>query len=124
MDSRLARIRSRSLFGNPRLGQLNGLHFQAWLTGALETEKKATTASDEHVSVFTGEVGGKTVAELGGRYAEVGHAEHRRIFGEDVTVIRLKDGRRLPQRPHAHPVRGRASRRFAGRGCRAMLRGN
>ncbi|MET3143154.1 UNVERIFIED_ORG: hypothetical protein ABIB13_002885 [Arthrobacter sp. UYEF2] len=90
MDSRLARIRSRSLFGNPSRGQLNGLHFQAGLTGALETEKKATTASDEHASVLTGEVGGKTVAELGGRYAEVGHAERRRIFGEDDTVIGLK----------------------------------
>jgi triosephosphate isomerase len=30
------------------------------------------------------------VAELGGRYAEVGHAERRRIFGEDDTVIGLK----------------------------------
>ncbi|MET3206126.1 hypothetical protein ABIB17_003170 [Arthrobacter sp. UYEF6] len=29
MDSRLARIRSKSRFGNPRRGQLNGLHFQA-----------------------------------------------------------------------------------------------
>ena len=39
---------------------------------------------------YTGEVGGKTVAELGGRYAEVGHAERRRIFGEDDRIIGLK----------------------------------
>jgi len=44
----------------------------------------------EDEGAFTGEVGGKTVAELGGRYAEVGHAERRRIFGEDDTVIGLK----------------------------------
>ncbi|CAI3803501.1 triose-phosphate isomerase family protein [Pseudarthrobacter sp. MM222] len=39
---------------------------------------------------FTGEVGGKIIAEVGGRYAEVGHAERRRIFGEDDDVIGLK----------------------------------
>lgn len=44
----------------------------------------------EDEGAFTGEVGGKTVAELGGRYAEVGHAERRRIFGEDDSVIGLK----------------------------------
>ena len=44
----------------------------------------------EDEGAFTGEVGGKTVAELGGRYAEVGHAERRRIFGEDDRIIGLK----------------------------------
>jgi triosephosphate isomerase len=44
----------------------------------------------EDEGAFTGEVGGKTVAELGGHYAEVGHAERRRIFGEDDTIIGLK----------------------------------
>jgi triosephosphate isomerase len=39
---------------------------------------------------FTGEVGGTIIAEVGGRYAEVGHAERRRIFGEDDDVIGLK----------------------------------
>jgi triosephosphate isomerase len=39
---------------------------------------------------FTGEVGGQTIAEIGGRYAEVGHAERRRIFHEDEDVIGLK----------------------------------
>lgn len=39
---------------------------------------------------YTGETGAKTIAELGGRYAEVGHAERRRIFGEDDAVIGLK----------------------------------
>ena len=39
---------------------------------------------------FTGEVSGKMVAELGGRYAEIGHAERRRIFGEDDDTVGLK----------------------------------
>lgn len=53
----------------------------------------ATGAQDifwEDEGAFTGEVSGKTIAELGGRYAEVGHAERRRIFGEDDRVIGLK----------------------------------
>jgi triosephosphate isomerase len=44
----------------------------------------------EDEGAFTGEVSGRTVAELGGRYAEVGHAERRRIFGEDDRTIGLK----------------------------------
>jgi triosephosphate isomerase len=41
----------------------------------------------EDEGAFTGEVSGKMVAETGGQYAEVGHAERRRIFGEDDDVI-------------------------------------
>ncbi|MFE4080187.1 triose-phosphate isomerase family protein [Paenarthrobacter sp. YIM B13468] len=41
----------------------------------------------EDEGAYTGEVGGKTVAELGGRYVEVGHAERRRLFGEDDRII-------------------------------------
>ncbi|MEV7604034.1 triose-phosphate isomerase family protein [Paenarthrobacter sp. NPDC089322] len=44
----------------------------------------------EDQGAYTGEVGGKTVAELGGRYVEVGHAERRRIFGEDDEIIGRK----------------------------------
>jgi triosephosphate isomerase len=44
----------------------------------------------EDEGAFTGEVGGRIIAETGGRYAEVGHAERRRIFGEDDDVIGLK----------------------------------
>ena len=39
---------------------------------------------------YTGEVSGRTMSELGGRYAEVGHAERRRIFGEADRTIGLK----------------------------------
>src|SRR3954447_3306953 len=44
----------------------------------------------EDEGAYTGEVSGRTIAELGERYAEVGHAERRRIFGEDERVIGLK----------------------------------
>ncbi|MGO4807706.1 triose-phosphate isomerase [Arthrobacter sp. 2MCAF15] len=44
----------------------------------------------EDEGAYTGEVSGRTVSELGGRYAEVGHAERRRIFGEDDRTIGLK----------------------------------
>ncbi|MCX6498736.1 MAG: triose-phosphate isomerase [Arthrobacter sp.] len=44
----------------------------------------------EDEGAFTGEVSGRTVAEVGGRYAEIGHAERRRIFGEDDRTIGLK----------------------------------
>jgi triosephosphate isomerase len=53
----------------------------------------ATGAQDifwEDEGAYTGEVGGKIIAEVGGRFAEVGHAERRRIFGEDDDVIGLK----------------------------------
>ncbi|UVJ41352.1 triose-phosphate isomerase family protein [Arthrobacter sp. CJ23] len=44
----------------------------------------------EDEGAYTGEVSGRTVAELGGRYVEVGHAERRRIFAEDERIIGLK----------------------------------
>ena len=44
----------------------------------------------EDEGAYTGEVGGRIIAEVGGRYAEVGHVERRRIFGEDDDVIGLK----------------------------------
>ncbi len=44
----------------------------------------------EDEGAYTGEVSGTTIAELGGRYVEVGHAERRRIFGEDDDVVGLK----------------------------------
>jgi len=39
---------------------------------------------------FTGEVSGTDLAALGCRYVEIGHAERRRIFGEDEQVIAKK----------------------------------
>jgi triosephosphate isomerase len=44
----------------------------------------------EDRGAFTGEVSGAQLCELGCDYAEIGHAERRRIFGEDDAVIALK----------------------------------
>lgn len=39
---------------------------------------------------FTGEVSPAVLAELGCRYAEVGHAERRRLLGEDDAIVAAK----------------------------------
>ncbi|RDH79717.1 triosephosphate isomerase [Mycolicibacterium moriokaense] len=44
----------------------------------------------EDGGAFTGEVGGPQLRELGCDYVEIGHAERRRLFGEDESVIALK----------------------------------
>jgi triosephosphate isomerase len=44
----------------------------------------------EPAGPFTGEVSPAVLRELGCRYVEVGHAERRRLFGEDDTVIARK----------------------------------
>jgi triosephosphate isomerase len=44
----------------------------------------------EDVGPYTGEVSGAMLAELGCRYAEVGHAERRRIFKETDEVVAAK----------------------------------
>lgn len=62
----------------------------ARILGAVGAGTGAQDIFWEDEGAYTGEVGGRTVAELGGRYAEIGHAERRRIFGEDDTVIGLK----------------------------------
>jgi triosephosphate isomerase len=44
----------------------------------------------EDEGAFTGEVSGAQLRELGCDYVEIGHAERRRIFGEDDEVIAAK----------------------------------
>ena len=39
---------------------------------------------------FTGEVSGAQLAELGCGYVEIGHAERRRLFGENDALIAAK----------------------------------
>jgi len=44
----------------------------------------------EDSGAFTGEVSGPQAAELGCELAEIGHAERRRLFGEDDAAVRAK----------------------------------
>lgn len=46
--------------------------------------------SGEDSGPFTGEVSGALLREMGCRYAEVGHAERRRLFGEDDAAAAAK----------------------------------
>jgi triosephosphate isomerase len=44
----------------------------------------------EDEGAFTGEVSGAQLRELGCDYVEIGHAERRRVFGEDDKIIAAK----------------------------------
>lgn len=44
----------------------------------------------EDAGAFTGEVSGALLSEMGCRYAEVNHAERRRLFGEDNATAAAK----------------------------------
>lgn len=45
---------------------------------------------EEDAGPFTGEVSGVTLAQVGCRYVVVGHAERRRLFGEDDATVARK----------------------------------
>lgn len=52
-------------------------------------ELGAQDVSTEEIGPFTGEVSAQMIAQVGGRWAEVGHAERRARFGEtDADVVR------------------------------------
>ncbi|MCV7171397.1 triosephosphate isomerase [Mycobacterium manitobense] len=44
----------------------------------------------EDAGAFTGEVSGSMLSEMGCAYAEIGHAERRRIFGESDRIVASK----------------------------------
>ncbi len=50
----------------------------------------AQNLCSEDSGAFTGEVSGALLREMGCRYAEVGHAERRRLFGEDNATTAAK----------------------------------
>ena len=73
---------------------------------------------------FTGEVGGKHLRELGCAYAEIGHAERRRVFGETDTMIAAKTAAAFRNRLTPILCVGEAVRSNpagAARHCRAQL---
>lgn len=50
----------------------------------------AQDVAAEDSGAFTGEVSGAVLQEIGCRYAEVGHAERRRLFGETDEIVARK----------------------------------
>ncbi|MFE7327097.1 triose-phosphate isomerase [Streptomyces sp. NPDC057565] len=63
------------------------------VTGILAGTGVRTGAQDlatEDTGPYTGEVSGAHLKEIGASYAEVGHAERRRLFGEGDTVVAAK----------------------------------
>ena len=69
---------------------------------------------------FTGEVSGKQLRELGCGYAEIGHAERRRIFGETDTMIAAKTAAAYPQPAHPDSLRGRSTAQQPSRGGQTL----
>ncbi len=47
----------------------------------------AQNLASEDVGAFTGEVSGRSLVQVGCSFVEVGHAERRRLFGEDDAVV-------------------------------------
>ncbi|MFF1400482.1 triose-phosphate isomerase [Streptomyces sp. NPDC058287] len=50
----------------------------------------AQDIATQDAGAYTGEVSGPYLKEIGCRYAEVGHAERRRLYGEGDTVVAAK----------------------------------
>lgn len=63
------------------------------VNGIVAGSRIAVGAQDiavEDSGPYTGEVSGAMLKEIGCRFAEVGHAERRRLFGEGDTVVAAK----------------------------------
>ncbi|MFE7356525.1 triose-phosphate isomerase family protein [Streptomyces sp. NPDC057543] len=62
----------------------------AGILAGTEVRTGAQDLATEDTGPYTGEVSGTHLKEIGASYAEVGHAERRRLFGEGDTVVAAK----------------------------------
>jgi triosephosphate isomerase len=60
------------------------------LTRGTHVQVAAQNASDQDAGALTGEVSPAFLAEMGVAMVEIGHAERRRLFGEDDAVVARK----------------------------------
>jgi triosephosphate isomerase len=58
--------------------------------GSTRLQVGAQDLATSDAGAFTGEVSGAELAEIGCTHVEVGHAERRRLFGEDDAIVRAK----------------------------------
>lgn len=89
----VARTHDSVLSGDVRLFILPSLPALDRVITAIADAPIAVGAQDlfwEDRGAYTGAVSGADLARLGCGYVEVGHAERRRFFGDDDTVIRRK----------------------------------
>ncbi|WP_077491089.1 triose-phosphate isomerase family protein [Sinomonas mesophila] len=69
-------------------GYLSVLAAREILDGVADVGAQDLAAQD--AGAYTGEVSGAQIAEAGCTLVEIGHAERRRLFGEDDAVVRAK----------------------------------
>ena len=62
----------------------------AWLGGAAIALGAQDLAAEQGSGAFTGEVSGAMLADIGCRYAIVGHSERRTLYGETDAIVTAK----------------------------------
>lgn len=62
-------------------------HAADWISGTAISLGAQDIAAEQGSGAYTGEVSGSMLADIGCRYAIVGHSERRTIYGEDDAIV-------------------------------------